>query len=72
MKDYEFTFDSEYGVYFGMIQAPDEKTFNYSIPAQYNKENIKVVVFVTEGSSKVVLNSRVAEIGETQEIEKKE
>ena len=27
MKDYEFTFDSEYGVYFGMIQAPDEKTF---------------------------------------------
>jgi len=49
-----------------------EKTFNYSIPAQYNKENIKVVVFVTEGSSKVVLNSRVAEIGETQEIEKKE
>ena len=49
-----------------------EKTFNYSIPAQYNKDNIKVVVFVTEGSSKVVLNSRVAEIGETQEIEKKE
>ena len=49
-----------------------EKTFNYSIPAQYNKDNIKVVVFVTEGSSKVVLNSRVAEIGETQDIEKKE
>tara|TARA_B100001939_G_scaffold342090_1_gene352665 strand:+ start:205 stop:1239 length:1035 start_codon:yes stop_codon:yes gene_type:complete len=49
-----------------------EKTFNYSIPAQYNKEKIKVVVFVTEGSSKVVLNSRVAKIGENQEIEKKE
>ena len=35
MKDYEFTFDSEYGVYFGMIQAPDEKTFLEEIRKQY-------------------------------------
>ena len=35
MKDYEFTFDSEYGVYFGMIQAPDEKTFLKEIRKQY-------------------------------------
>ena len=40
MKDYEFTFDSEYGVYFGMIQAPDEKTFLEEI--RNNTHTIKV------------------------------
>lgn len=35
MKNYEFTFDSEYGVYFGMIQAKNEKTFLEQLRKEY-------------------------------------
>ena len=46
-----------------------ERNFTYSIPPAYNKSNIKIVAFVTPGSSKAVLNVRGAKIGDEQSIE---
>ena len=48
-----------------------ERNFTYSIPPAYNKSNIKIVAFVTPGSSKAVLNVRGAKIGDEQSIEQK-
>ena len=46
-----------------------ERNFTYSIPPAYNNSNIKIVAFVTPGSSKAVLNVRGAKIGDEQSIE---
>ena len=47
-----------------------EKEFQYVIPASFNKENIKMVAFVTEASKKETINVRVSKIGESQDFEK--
>ena len=46
-----------------------QKSFTYSIPSNYKKENIKIVSFVTIGDSNKAINVRVANIGEEQSIE---
>lgn len=45
-----------------------EKTLTYELPAAYDKENLKLVGFVTDGSKKS-LNSRISDIGLTQTFE---
>ena len=47
-----------------------EKEFQYVIPASFNKENIKMVAFVTEGNDKEAINVRSSKIGEYQIFEK--
>lgn len=47
-----------------------EKEFQYVIPASFNKENIKMVAFVTEGNDKEAINVRSSKIGESQIFEK--
>ena len=47
-----------------------EKEFEYFIPNAYNKDNIKMVAFVTEVSNKEAINVRSSKIGETQVFEK--
>lgn len=44
-----------------------EKDFIYAIPSKYNNSNIKIVSFVTLGSSKSVLNVRGAKIGDDEQ-----
>ena len=46
-----------------------EREFKYTIPSQYNKDNIKMVAFVTEGVNKEAINVRLSKIGENQVIE---
>ena len=46
------------------------REFQYVIPRQYKKDNIKMVAFVTEASKKETINVRVSKIGETQTFEK--
>ena len=46
------------------------REFQYAIPRQYKKDNIKMVAFVTEASKKETINVRVSKIGETQTFEK--
>ncbi len=47
-----------------------EKLFQYVIPASFNKENIKMVAFVTEANNKEAINVRSSKIGESQAFEK--
>ena len=47
-----------------------EKEFQYVIPSEFKKENIKMVAFVTEASKKETINVRVSKIGESQDFEK--
>ena len=47
-----------------------EKEFQYVIPSEFNKDNIKMVAFVTEASKKETINVRVSQIGENQSFEK--
>ena len=46
------------------------REFQYAIPRQYKKDNIKMVAFVTEASKTETINVRVSKIGETQTFEK--
>jgi thiol-disulfide isomerase/thioredoxin len=47
-----------------------EKEFQYVIPSEFKKENVKMVAFVTEASKKETINVRVSKIGESQDFEK--
>ena len=46
-----------------------EREFKYTVPSQYDKDNLKMVAFVTEGANKEAINVRVSKIGESQVIE---
>jgi len=45
-----------------------EKEFTYEIPTAYNKDKMKIVVFITK-NDKTSLNARVSDIGTTQTFE---
>ena len=47
-----------------------EKEFQYVIPSEFNKDNIRMIAFVTEASKKETINVRSSKIGETQSFEK--
>lgn len=47
-----------------------EKKFTFTIPNQYNKDNLKMIAFVTEGDKKEAINVRLSNIGEAQSFEK--
>ena len=46
-----------------------EREFKYTVPSQYDKDNLKMVAFVTEGNNKEAINVRLSKIGEMQVIE---
>ena len=46
-----------------------EREFKFTVPSQYDKDNLKMVAFVTEGTNKEAINVRVSKIGESQVIE---
>ena len=46
-----------------------EREFKYTVPSQYDKDNLKMVAFVTEGANKEAINVRVSKIGESQVFE---
>ena len=47
-----------------------EKEFQYVIPSEFNKDNIRMIAFVTEASKKETINVRSSKIGESQIFEK--
>ena len=47
-----------------------EKEFQYVIPSEFNKDNIRMIAFVTEGTKKETINVRSSKIGENQSFEK--
>ena len=47
-----------------------EKEFQYVIPSEFNKDNIRMIAFVTEASKKETINVRSSKIGESQSFEK--
>ena len=47
-----------------------EKQFQYVIPSEFNKDNIRMIAFVTEGTKKETINVRSSKIGENQSFEK--
>tara|TARA_B100000886_G_scaffold239253_1_gene167773 strand:- start:163 stop:1194 length:1032 start_codon:yes stop_codon:yes gene_type:complete len=47
-----------------------EKEFQYVIPSEFNKGNIRMIAFVTEGTKKETINVRSSKIGENQSFEK--
>ena len=47
-----------------------EKQFQYVIPSEFDKDNIRMIAFVTEGTKKETINVRSSKIGENQSFEK--
>ncbi len=47
-----------------------EKEFQYVIPSEFNKDNIRMIAFVTEGNKKETINVRSSKIAENQSFEK--
>ena len=47
-----------------------EKQFQYVIPSEFDKDNIRMIAFVTEATTKETINVRSSKIGENQFFEK--
>ena len=47
-----------------------EKQFQYVIPSEFDKDNIRMIAFVTEATKKETINVRSSKIGENQFFEK--